>query len=158
VLRSSTTTALYEYEYEYKCGSGPYGPDARRPLTGPLCPLTKSKSQEPCPCNKGPDGPMTQFFDVFRVQKERTQINASVCRQSFTFAQNMAWGLFLCSAFPTQGTVTQSHNVEVSSESVMSGKQASNHPGLRPIKGQQSGPSGSTGARDQLSSLSLSAS
>jgi hypothetical protein len=40
----------------------------------------------------------------------------------------------------------------------MSGKKANNHPGLRPIKGQQSGLSGNTRARDQLSSLSLSAS
>jgi hypothetical protein len=44
----------------------------------------------------------------------------SVCRQSFTLTQNMSWGLFLCSAFPTQGTVTQSHNVEVSSQGVTS--------------------------------------
>jgi hypothetical protein len=40
----------------------------------------------------------------------------------------------------------------------MSGKQANNHPGLHRIKGQQSDPNGNTRVRDQLSSLSLSAS
>ena len=47
---------------------------------------------------------------------------------------------------------------KVSYQGVMSGKQANNHPGLRSIKGQQLGPNGNTRARDQLSSLSLSAS
>jgi hypothetical protein len=40
----------------------------------------------------------------------------------------------------------------------MSGKKANNHPGLRPIKGQQPSLSGTARAQDQLSSLSLSAS
>jgi hypothetical protein len=61
-------------------------------------------------------------------------------------------------AFPTQGTVAQSHNVKVSSQGVMSGNKANNHPGLRPIKGKQSGLNINTRARDQPSSLSLSAS
>jgi hypothetical protein len=34
----------------------------------------------------------------------------------------------------------------------MSGEKANNYPGLRPIKGQQSGVSGNTTAQDQLSS------
>jgi hypothetical protein len=40
----------------------------------------------------------------------------SVCRQGFTLTQDISWGLLLCSAFPTQRTVAQSHNVKVSSE------------------------------------------
>jgi hypothetical protein len=40
----------------------------------------------------------------------------SVCHQSFTLTQDISWGLLLCSTFPTQGTVAQSHNVKVSSE------------------------------------------
>jgi hypothetical protein len=82
----------------------------------------------------------------------------SVCRQGFTLTQNMSWGFLLCSAYPTQGAVSQSHNVKVSSQGVMSGKKANNHPGLRPVKGQQPGLSSNTRARNQLSSLSLSAS
>jgi hypothetical protein len=36
----------------------------------------------------------------------------------------------------------------------MSGKKTNNHPGLRPIKGQQSGPGDNMRVRDQPSSLS----
>jgi hypothetical protein len=92
-------------------GSSPWGPDAPRPLSGPLCPLPTSKSWQPCPFKKVPYRPQTLTSNVFRVQKEGSQINMSECRPGFTFTQNMGWGLLLCSTFPTQGTVCQSHYV-----------------------------------------------
>jgi hypothetical protein len=46
----------------------------------------------------------------------------------------------------------------MSSEGVMPSKKANNHPALRPIKGHQRGLGGNTRARDELLSLSQSAS
>jgi hypothetical protein len=67
-----------------KCGSSPYGPDARRPfLAGPL---TRSKSREPCP-KEVPHCPQIPTSNVLRVHEKGSQINMPECRQGFTLTQ-----------------------------------------------------------------------
>jgi hypothetical protein len=124
-------------EWMNKCGLSPYGPYTRRPLTGPLCPLTRSKSWEPCPLKEVTDRPQTQTSNVLRVQEKGSQINMPECRQGFTLTQHMGWGFLPSPTFPAQGTVRQPHYVKMSSQGVMPSKEASNYPGFCPVKGQQ---------------------
>jgi len=71
---------------------------------------------------------MTPGFGLLR--SSGFQIGMSEFRQSFTLTQNVGWGLLLCTTSPTQGTVNQSHYVEMSSQGVMSIKKANNYPGF----------------------------
>jgi hypothetical protein len=48
--------------------------------------------------------------------------------QGFAHTQNMGWRFLLCSSPPAIGTVDQTHQVTMSSQIVMSSKQASNNP------------------------------
>jgi hypothetical protein len=57
--------------------------------------------------------------------------------QGFTPTKNMGRGLILCSTLPAQWAVYQPHQVEMSSQGIMSGKETCNKPGLHPIKGQK---------------------
>jgi len=45
------------------------------PKTGPLCPAFYARLKEPCWDTEMPDGPHTWFLNIFRVQKEGTQVN-----------------------------------------------------------------------------------
>jgi len=56
--------------------------------------------------------------------------------QGLTLTQNVDWGYLLSTTLPTSGVSTQPHYILMSSQDVMSGKKASNDPGLCPIKGQ----------------------
>ena len=79
----------------------------------------------------------------------------SECNQGFTLTQNVSWG-FLCCTPPTLGTVSQPHYVEMSSQGVVSSKEASNNRGLHPVEGQWPSLNSRTRAWDQVSSLSVS--
>jgi hypothetical protein len=73
----------------------------------------------------------------------------------FTLSQNMDLASLLCCTPPTEGTVDQHHNVQISSQHVMSSKEASNNTSFCSIKGQEPGLRSWTRARNQFSSLSL---
>jgi hypothetical protein len=45
-------------------------------------------------------------------------------------------GVFLRTTFPKSGVISQSHYIWMSSQVVMSSKEANNNPGLCPVKGQ----------------------
>jgi hypothetical protein len=66
--------------------------------------------------------------------------------QGLTLAQNVDWGFLLIATLPVNGIVTEPHYMQVPSQGVRSGEQASTYPGLSLIKGQQAGPSSLTGA------------
>jgi len=76
--------------------------------------------------------------------------------QGFTLTQNMGWGFLFCSTPLTLGTVVRPHYVQMSSQGVMSSKQASSNPGLCPVKGQKPGLRSWIRARNKFLSLSLS--
>ena len=56
--------------------------------------------------------------------------------QGLTLTQNVDWEFLLSTAFPTNEVITQPHYIKMSSQGVISSKQASNNPGLYPINGQ----------------------
>jgi hypothetical protein len=60
----------------------------------------------------------------------------------------MGRGFILRSTRPTQRAVYQPHEVEMSSQGIMSGKETRNNPGLHPVKGQKSSLGAKTGSRD----------
>ena len=77
--------------------------------------------------------------------------------QGLTLTQNVDWGFILSTTLPLSEVVTQLHYIQMSSQGVLSGKRASNDPGLCPIKGQYSDRLRSWArAWNQFSSLSLS--
>jgi hypothetical protein len=141
-----------------KCGSSRCGPDASRPLTGPLCPLTRPQSREPCPSEEVPHCPQTQTSNVLRVQEKGSQIDMPECRQGCTLTQHMGWGFPRSPAFPTQGAMHQPRYVKMSSQCVMPSEKADNYPGPRLLKDIGVVLGSSTRARVQLWSLSHSAS
>jgi len=54
--------------------------------------------------------------------------------QGLTLTQNVDWGFLLSTTFRTSGVITQPHYIQMSSQSIMSIKQANSNPGLYPIK------------------------
>jgi hypothetical protein len=56
-------------------------------LTGPLCPLPRPESWQPCPSKLVPHCPQTQTSNVLRVHKKGSQINIPECRRGFTLMQ-----------------------------------------------------------------------
>jgi hypothetical protein len=59
----------------------------------------------------------------------------SASYQWFTLTQNMKRGFLLCSAPPAQGTVSQPHYIEMSSQDVMYNDKVHNYTRLHPTKG-----------------------
>ena len=118
-------------------GSSPFGPEARRPLKGPLCRLDWCRSHgSSLLLIKFQMAPRCRLLTSSGSTKKEPRLSTSACRQIFTFKQTMSWGFVLCSTLLTQRTVNQPHYVEMSSQGVMSGEKASNNTGLYPIKGQ----------------------
>jgi hypothetical protein len=56
--------------------------------------------------------------------------------QDLTLTQNVDWGFRLSTTFPIGGFITHPHYIWMSSQSIMSSKEANANPELRPIKGQ----------------------
>ena len=80
--------------------------------------------------------PDSDFWRTESPRKKEERWVMFECLQSSNLTQNVDWGLPLCPAPPKQGTANQPHNVEMSSQGVMSSKKTSNCTGLRPIEEQ----------------------
>ena len=52
--------------------------------------------------------------------------------QNLTLSQNVNWGFLLRTTLPTSGVVIQPHYIQMFSQGVISGKEASNNPGFCP--------------------------
>jgi hypothetical protein len=100
------------------------------------------KSWEPCSCSKAPDGPQAYTFNVLGLQKEGAQMRESEWGQGLTATKNVSRGFLFQSTAPTQWTVQQPWQMNVSC------KQTSDHPGLGPIKVQKFSLGTQAGSRD----------
>jgi hypothetical protein len=56
-------------------------------LTGPLCPLPRPESWEPCPSKEVPHCPRLRLLMSLRSIKKGSQINMPECHQGFTLMQ-----------------------------------------------------------------------
>jgi hypothetical protein len=82
---------------------------------------------EPCRFAKVPNGQQTYILNILWLQKEGAQIRIPKQSQGLTPTKNMGQGFILCSTLPAQWAAYQPHQVEMSSQGIMSSKETCNN-------------------------------